>query len=162
MRKLCVFTLALLFTTVGCAVGGAREAANTTKPSAVTPTEVLRPYLGKWSPMSFAEQMNIGSVTITTTGLSFATEEAMTFTLGRREARGVVLEVTGSEPPEAFSPYPAIGLTLEWPADEGPRIGEQRTEEILWIYWCDRSDKLSGDVDAWQCSHNRYRRLPEG
>jgi hypothetical protein len=131
------------------------------KPEAAASADMLRPYLGRWSPTSFAEQMNIGALTISATGLSFATEEAMTFTLGRREARGVVLEVTGSEPPEAFASYPAIGLTMEWPTDEEPRPGEQRTEEFLWIYWCDRSDKLSGDVAAWQCSHNSYRRLPE-
>jgi hypothetical protein len=105
--------------------------------------------------------MNIVSLTISATGLSVETGGAMTFTPVRQAGRGVVLQVTGREPPTAFAAYEAIGLTLESLTHEGPRPSEQRTEEFLLIYWCDRGDELAGFVEGWQCSHNRYRRSPK-
>lgn len=125
----------LLFAIAGCATGETSEVTNTVKPEATGSADMLRPYLGRWSPTSFAEMMNIGAVTITAANLAFDTEGVMTFLPIREEARGLVLQVTGSEPPEAFASYPAIGLTMEWPTDEGPGPAEDRTEEFLWIYW---------------------------
>jgi hypothetical protein len=33
--------------------------------------QMMRPYLGRWAPTSFREEMNVASVTIAATGLSF-------------------------------------------------------------------------------------------
>jgi len=162
MSKLKVLIVGLLFAVVGCAADGMRESASIVKPGATAAAEMLGPYLGRWRPTSFAEEMNVVSLTISATGLSVETGGAMTFTAVRQEARGVVLQITGREPPTSFAAYEAIGMTIEQRTYEGPTHGEQRTQEFLWIYWCDRSDELSGSVEAWQCSHNRYRRWPEG
>ncbi len=151
--------LCLLFLAIcGCAAEGVSPAPTQTTPAPASDAgKMLQPYLGTWRPTSFAEEMNVGSLTITASGLSIATGGSLTFQLMRREGEAVILRVTGQKPASASSPG-ALAFKLEQQVRKNDVTGAESSRQLLWIYWCDHLEDLAAGLASSSCSRNRYVR----
>jgi len=153
MGKLRTLIVASVFMVVGCASGAESGHASTPEAAQI----ILRPYLGRWVPTSFAEERNIVSLTISATALSIETGGVLKFTDVREVEHGVVVQAIDQERPPAEASF-ALGLRLQREADGNDEPRRQSARELLWIYWCDSIRDLSGNVENWRCSKNAYLR----
>lgn len=158
MSQLRVLLIALLCLTAGCAAEESRESTHRAERDAVTSAEVLRPYLGRWRPTSFAEQQNIVSLTISATELSLQIGGVLTLSNVTQQNGAVVMQWVSREPPMESG---ALGLVLEQERQTNS-AAQEPTREFLRIYWCDDIGQLSGGRETWRCSENLYMRWSIG
>ena len=106
-------------------------------------TTILRPYLGKWRPTSYQEELNVGSLTITETEFSVeATGASVTFVIERQTKEGVVVKVTGRKSADTFPRLTNLAFMVESETVTGPPPANLvKTRELLWICY------LSGNLD---------------
>ena len=136
VRRLTAFVLVVtLFTTSACAQG---PVTSTTTPSTDTKA-ALQPYLGKWRPTSFKRELNIGSITVTETGLSIESGGLVTYEFVKKTDEGTIVRITGRRPTNIHldltqSDVTAFGFSLETQTLESfPPGGPSKTREMLRI-----------------------------
>lgn len=139
--------VAFLFTVSACAQNPATSAT----PSIDTKA-VLQPYLGKWRPTSFREEMNIVSLTITENTFSFEMDgPSVRFVVDRKIDEGVIVRVTDRKPSNAFPGLTALAFLTETQTLESfPPGGPSKIRELLRVcYWSGSIDQLvSGNKKA--------------
>lgn len=157
MGKLRVLILASLFAAVGCVAGSQNDKASAVITDVADAEGMLRPYLGRWIPTSFAEERNMVSLTISPTNLSIQTGGVLSFSSVRQAEGAVVMQAIDPARPGAEGAF-AIGLRLAQQQRMNSVSGQESNRELLWIYWCDSLEQLTGSVEDWQCSQNSYFR----
>lgn len=123
--------------------------------SSVNTDEILKRYLGKWRPTSFAEQQNIVSLSITASDLSLETGGSLRFEVRRVIDDAVMVRVT-ERSPGAFVGTGAMAFLLEEVTTRN--VDATRTRAVLRIYWCEREEQLNRGLQSASCSRNSYVR----